>query len=86
MLLLRLAVRWNVHCCTRWSRNDESYGKDSFKANERHLARRRCFTIPAEREFARGGPPATNANGEGRYCGVVRRGGPGDHGRARRHR
>jgi hypothetical protein len=86
MLVLRLRIRWNVHCYTAWSRNDESCGKDSFKANERQLARRRCFTIPAEREFVVRWFTTTNANGEGGHCGVARRRGTGRHGRVRRHR
>ena len=48
-------------------RNDESYGNDFFKANERQRARRALLTIPAERESVRGDPRATNANGEGDY-------------------
>ena len=52
-------------------RNDESYGNDFFKPNERQRARRVLLTIPAERESVRGGSRATNANGEGTIRGVV---------------
>ena len=47
--------------------NDESYAHDFFKANERQRARDGLLMIPAERGSVRGGPRATNANGEGSY-------------------
>jgi hypothetical protein len=39
MLVLRLRIRWNVHCYTRWSEMTRGTERDCFMVNERQRAR-----------------------------------------------